>query len=199
MFGSGVLALILENKNASEQILCRRVHRVECASVSFACGTSHQVSSSLTSIILQQSVCFPPSSFRKHRRGCVRAGEGQRVEPGSHSGGIFGVSWHLGERFQLVRDPCVHFDGFAGEQQPDIIVQVDLPRFGALESAKDKTKNMCCKVERSGENGKGIIHLQICNNVPLFILAGLTLQGLMLKSDSLPASAHIYFYLFICF
>lgn len=34
---------------------------------------------------------------------------------GSHSGRIFGVSWHLGERLELVRDPRVHFDGFAGE------------------------------------------------------------------------------------
>lgn len=72
-------------------------------------------------------------------------------------------------------------------------MQVDLPRFGALESAEDKTKNMCCKVEYSGENGKGIIHSQICNNVTLFILAGLTLQSLMLKSVLLPTSAYICF------
>lgn len=67
----------------------------------------------------------PPSSSRKHTRGGVsrRGWSGGRGAElwgggewrGSHSGGIFGVSWHLGERFQLVRDPRVHFDGFAGE------------------------------------------------------------------------------------
>lgn len=79
-----------------------------------ACGVSHQVLSSFVSIIL--AVCpFPSLFFRKHRRGCVGVGEGQKVKLGSHTGGVFWVSWHLGERFQLIRDPCVHFDGFAGE------------------------------------------------------------------------------------
>lgn len=38
-----------------------------------------------------------------------------KVKLGSNAGGIFGVFWHLGERFQLIWDPCVHFDGFSGE------------------------------------------------------------------------------------
>lgn len=68
------------------------------------------------SLSISLTVClFPSRLFRKDRRGCVSIREGRRVKLGSHAGGIFRVSWHLGERFQLIRDPCVHFDGFAGE------------------------------------------------------------------------------------
>lgn len=63
--------------------------------------------------------------------GQRRVGEGGR----SHTGGIFRVSWHLCERFEIIMDSSVHFDGFAGEEQPDVAVQVDLPRFGTLKSA----------------------------------------------------------------
>lgn len=89
--------------------------------------------------IFQKSLS--PLLFRKHTRDCVGIMERQKVKVGSHTGGVFGVSWHLGERFQLIWDPRVHFDGFAGEQQPDIVVQVYLSRFGALESKKNQTKN----------------------------------------------------------
>lgn len=84
-----------------------------CMCVLCACGVSHQVLSSFGSIILAVFL-FPSLLFRKHRRG-VGIREGQRVRRGSHTGGVLRVSWHLGERFQLIRDPCVHFDGFAGE------------------------------------------------------------------------------------
>lgn len=87
-----------------------------CTCVLCACGVSHQVLSSFVSIIL--AICLCPSLlFRKHRRGCVGiwGGRVKKVGLGSHTGGVFRVSWHLGERFQLIRDPCVHFDGFAGE------------------------------------------------------------------------------------
>lgn len=47
-------------------------------------------------------------------RGCSVA-ESSKVKLRSNTGGVFGVFWHLGERFQLVWDPCVHFDGFSGE------------------------------------------------------------------------------------
>lgn len=70
-----------------------------------------RVSPSLILSISLTVSLFPSLLFRKHRRGCVSI----RVKLGSHPGGIFRVSWHLGERFQLIRDPCVHFDGFAGE------------------------------------------------------------------------------------
>lgn len=60
------------------------------------------------------SVSLPPSIGST--RGAALASERVRGSSwGSHTGGVFGVSWHLGERFQLIRDPCVHFDGFAGE------------------------------------------------------------------------------------
>lgn len=44
-------------------------------------------------------------------------------------------------------DSGVHLDGFAGEKQADIAVQVDLPRFGTLksESAEDKKKIIVIK------------------------------------------------------
>ena len=41
----------------------------------------------------------------------IRSVVGER----SHTGGIFGVSWHLGEGFELVRNPRVHLDGLTGE------------------------------------------------------------------------------------
>lgn len=63
---------------------------------------------------------------------CIcRVGEGGRL----HTGGIFRVSWHLCERFEIIMHSSVHFDGFAGEEQADVAVQVDLPRFGTLKSA----------------------------------------------------------------
>lgn len=37
-------------------------------------------------------------------------------------------------------DSGVHFDGFAGEQQADIAVQVDLSRFGTLKSEGEEDK-----------------------------------------------------------
>lgn len=46
--------------------------------------------------------------------GCSVA-ESSKVKLRSNTGGVFGVFWHLGERFQLIWDPCVHFDGFSGE------------------------------------------------------------------------------------
>lgn len=52
---------------------------------------------------------LPPSS------GSTGGAAVGRSSWGSHPRGVFRVSWHLGERFQLVRDPCVHFYGFAGE------------------------------------------------------------------------------------
>lgn len=70
----------------------------------------------IKSLVIILAVCPVPSLlFRKDRWVCVSIEDGQRVKLGSHAGGIFGVSWHLGERFQLVRDPCVDFNGFAGE------------------------------------------------------------------------------------
>lgn len=39
-------------------------------------------------------------------------------------------------------DSGVHLDGFAGEKQADIAVQVDLPRFGTLESERAEDKNI---------------------------------------------------------
>lgn len=62
---------------------------------------------------------LPPPLQEAHEGAAASAGgtgtAGSGGWAGSHSGRIFGVSWHLGERFQLVRDPRVHFDGFAGE------------------------------------------------------------------------------------
>lgn len=104
----------LENKCIKAGLLLSPTLFHMCTCVLCACGVSHQVLSSFASIIL--AVClFPSLLFWKHRRGCVGIGEGQRVKQGSHTGGVFRVSWHLGERFQLIRDPCVHFNGFAGE------------------------------------------------------------------------------------
>lgn len=60
------------------------------------------------------SVSLPPL-LGSTGGAALTSGRVKRVKLGSHPGGVFGVSWHLGERFQLVRDPCVHFDGFAGE------------------------------------------------------------------------------------
>lgn len=61
------------------------------------------------------SVSLPPLSEAQEGLRWHRGEESKKVGLGSHTGGVFRVSWHLGERFQLVRDPCVHFDGFAGE------------------------------------------------------------------------------------
>lgn len=46
--------------------------------------------------------------------GCSVAGS-SKVKLMSNTGGVFGVFWHLGERFQLIWNPCVHFNGFSGE------------------------------------------------------------------------------------
>lgn len=70
-----------------------------------------KVFSSFTSTVLAVCLSVPiPLDV-----GGERLRWGQRVKRGSSTGGVFGVSWHLGEGFQLVRDPCVHLDGFAGE------------------------------------------------------------------------------------
>ena len=62
-----------------------------------------------------QSVCFPPSSSGRTGGAALASGSFKRVRPGSQTGGVFRISWHLGERFQLIWDPCVHFNGFSGE------------------------------------------------------------------------------------
>lgn len=73
------------------------------------------VSSSLIKFCVHHSCSFPFLLFGKHRRSCFDVRRVKWFKLGSHPGGVFGVSWHLGERFQLIRDPRVHFDGFAGE------------------------------------------------------------------------------------
>lgn len=45
-------------------------------------------------------------------------------------------------------DSSVHFDGFAGEQQADIAVQVDLSRFGTLKSEREEDE-LCQQTEKA--------------------------------------------------
>lgn len=45
-------------------------------------------------------------------------------------------------------DSSVHFDGFAGEEQADIAVQVDLSRFGTLKSERAEDK-LCQQTEKT--------------------------------------------------
>lgn len=56
--------------------------------------------------------------------------------PGAPSGAwrVAGVAWQLREGLQLVGDPRVDLNGLAREEQADVVVQVNLPRLGAVES-----------------------------------------------------------------
>ena len=49
------------------------------------------------------------------------------------SGREAGVGRWLSEGFELIGSTTVHFHGFAWEQEPDVSVEVDLPRFRTLE------------------------------------------------------------------
>lgn len=106
----------MENKCIKGDLLYH--HTVLCVHVCLVCLVCMWcVSSSLIKFCVHHSssLSFPSLLVRKHRRDCIGVGEGQKVKLGSHAGGVFRVSWHLAERFQLIRDPCVYFDGFAGE------------------------------------------------------------------------------------
>lgn len=76
----------------------------ECALVSCM-----NLTASLSNLSSCPSVPSTPSPC-----GCSVV-ESSKVKLGSNTGGVFGIFWHLGERFQLIWDPCVHFDGFSGK------------------------------------------------------------------------------------